>query len=144
MSCIIRSRYIQVLNIVLVLFILFVFLQYIFVFVNAFYYYINKAALSCIALPCLETRLACSRHDSTIWFRNNDDLDLLTFIPELPSDRFLLVLNKVDLLPEEQRQMLKLILGCISGLPPVCMMSCHTSDGLQDFLTTLHSRVKTL
>ncbi|XP_051929883.1 tRNA modification GTPase GTPBP3, mitochondrial [Hippocampus zosterae] len=63
---------------------------------------------------------------------------------ELPSDRFLLVLNKVDLLPEEQRQMLKLILGCISGLPPVCMMSCHTSEGLQDFLTTLHSRVKTL
>ncbi|XP_061739484.1 tRNA modification GTPase GTPBP3, mitochondrial isoform X1 [Nerophis ophidion] len=61
----------------------------------------------------------------------------------LQSDRCLLVLNKVDLLPEEQGQMLKKELGCISGLP-VCVMSCHTNEGLQAFLTTLHNRVKTL
>nr|XP_057928327.1 tRNA modification GTPase GTPBP3, mitochondrial [Doryrhamphus excisus] len=59
------------------------------------------------------------------------------------SDRCLLVLNKVDLLPEEQRQTLKRELGSISRMP-LCVMSCHTNEGLQDFLTTLHSRVKTL
>ncbi|XP_061634632.1 tRNA modification GTPase GTPBP3, mitochondrial isoform X1 [Phyllopteryx taeniolatus] len=62
----------------------------------------------------------------------------------LQSDRFLVVLNKVDLLPEEQRDMLKMKFGCIAGLPPVCVLSCHTNEGLQDFLTTLHGRVKTL
>ncbi|XP_049574641.1 tRNA modification GTPase GTPBP3, mitochondrial isoform X2 [Syngnathus scovelli] len=63
---------------------------------------------------------------------------------DLPSDRFLVVLNKADLLPEQQRQMLKVNFGCISGLPHVCVISCHTNEGLQDFLATLHSRVKTL
>ncbi|XP_057698134.1 tRNA modification GTPase GTPBP3, mitochondrial isoform X1 [Corythoichthys intestinalis] len=62
----------------------------------------------------------------------------------LPSDRFLLVLNKVDLLPDEHRQMLKQKFGCIPALPPVCVISCHTNEGLQHFLTTLHSRVKSL
>ncbi|XP_054645710.1 tRNA modification GTPase GTPBP3, mitochondrial [Dunckerocampus dactyliophorus] len=61
----------------------------------------------------------------------------------LQTDKCLLVLNKVDLLPEEQRRMLKMELGSISRLP-LCVMSCRTNEGLQDFLTTLHSRVKTL
>ncbi|XP_061682061.1 tRNA modification GTPase GTPBP3, mitochondrial isoform X3 [Syngnathoides biaculeatus] len=62
----------------------------------------------------------------------------------LQSDKYLVVLNKADLLPEEQRQILKMKFGCIGGLPPVCVLSCHTNEGLQDFLTTLHGRVKTL
>ncbi|XP_019127882.2 5-taurinomethyluridine-[tRNA] synthase subunit GTPB3, mitochondrial isoform X2 [Larimichthys crocea] len=61
-----------------------------------------------------------------------------------PTDRFLLVLNKSDLLPEEQKQKLDRELRCVSGLPPVCLISCHTNEGLQDFLTVLHSSVKTL
>ncbi|XP_060890117.1 tRNA modification GTPase GTPBP3, mitochondrial isoform X1 [Labrus mixtus] len=61
-----------------------------------------------------------------------------------PTDRFLLVLNKTDLLPEEQRQKLDRELRQVSGLPPVCLISCHSNDGLQDFITALHSRVKTL
>uniref|UniRef100_A0A674NEQ6 GTP binding protein 3, mitochondrial n=1 Tax=Takifugu rubripes TaxID=31033 RepID=A0A674NEQ6_TAKRU len=32
----------------------------------------------------------------------------------------------------------------VSGLPPVCLISCHTDDGLQDFLTVLHSSVRNL
>ncbi|XP_044217071.1 tRNA modification GTPase GTPBP3, mitochondrial isoform X1 [Thunnus albacares] len=61
-----------------------------------------------------------------------------------PVDRCLLVLNKTDLLPEEQRKTLDRELRQISGLPPVCLVSCHTNDGLHDFLTVLHSSVKTL
>ncbi|XP_033477144.2 5-taurinomethyluridine-[tRNA] synthase subunit GTPB3, mitochondrial isoform X3 [Epinephelus lanceolatus] len=60
------------------------------------------------------------------------------------TDRFLLVLNKTDLLPQEQRLKLNGELMRVSGLPPVCLISCHTNDGLQDFLTMLHSSVKTL
>ncbi|CAK6975335.1 tRNA modification GTPase GTPBP3%2C mitochondrial [Scomber scombrus] len=60
------------------------------------------------------------------------------------TDRCLLVLNKTDLLPEEQRQTLDGELRWISGLPPVCLLSCHTNEGLHDFLTVLHSSVKTL
>ncbi|XP_070688335.1 tRNA modification GTPase GTPBP3, mitochondrial [Pempheris klunzingeri] len=61
-----------------------------------------------------------------------------------PADRFLLVLNKSDLLPQEQRQKLDGELRLVPGLPPVCLMSCHSREGLQDFLTVLHSCVKTL
>ncbi|XP_059198037.1 tRNA modification GTPase GTPBP3, mitochondrial isoform X2 [Centropristis striata] len=60
------------------------------------------------------------------------------------ADRFLLVLNKTDLLPEEQRLKLHRELRLVSGLPPVSLISCHTNKGLQDFLTVLHSSVKTL
>lgn len=61
-----------------------------------------------------------------------------------PADRSLLVLNKIDLLPQEQRLKLDRELSRVSGLPPVCLISCHTNEGLQDFLTVLHSSVKTL
>ncbi|XP_073333358.1 tRNA modification GTPase GTPBP3, mitochondrial isoform X1 [Pagrus major] len=60
------------------------------------------------------------------------------------TDRCLLVLNKMDLLPQEQRQKLVRELRRVSGLPPVSLISCHTDEGLQDFLTVLHSSVKTL
>ncbi|XP_075887326.1 5-taurinomethyluridine-[tRNA] synthase subunit GTPB3, mitochondrial isoform X2 [Nelusetta ayraudi] len=60
------------------------------------------------------------------------------------TDRVLLVLNKTDLLPEEQRQQLDGELRRASGLPPVCLLSCHTSQGLQDFLAVLHSSVQRL
>nr|XP_046247420.1 tRNA modification GTPase GTPBP3, mitochondrial isoform X2 [Scatophagus argus] len=61
-----------------------------------------------------------------------------------PAERFLLVLNKTDLLPQEQRQKLKGELSPVSDLPPVCLISCHSNEGLQDFITVLHSRIKTL
>ncbi|XP_056270928.1 tRNA modification GTPase GTPBP3, mitochondrial [Pseudoliparis swirei] len=56
----------------------------------------------------------------------------------------LLVLNKTDLLPEAQRLALDRELRGVSGLPPVCHISCLTSEGLQDFLSVLHASVKTL
>ncbi|XP_029356895.1 5-taurinomethyluridine-[tRNA] synthase subunit GTPB3, mitochondrial isoform X2 [Echeneis naucrates] len=59
-------------------------------------------------------------------------------------DNCLLVLNKTDLLPEEQRQNLDMELRQVSGLPPACLISCHSNEGLQDFLTALHGNVKTL
>ncbi|XP_053714266.1 tRNA modification GTPase GTPBP3, mitochondrial isoform X1 [Synchiropus splendidus] len=58
--------------------------------------------------------------------------------------RCLLILNKADLLPGEHRLQLRMELGRLSGLPPVSLISCHTSDGLQDFLKALHRSVKTL
>ncbi|XP_028443168.1 5-taurinomethyluridine-[tRNA] synthase subunit GTPB3, mitochondrial isoform X2 [Perca flavescens] len=61
-----------------------------------------------------------------------------------PADRLLLVLNKTDMLPEERRLKLDRELRRVSGLPPVCLISCHTNEGLQDFLTVLHGSVKTL
>ncbi|XP_023261807.1 tRNA modification GTPase GTPBP3, mitochondrial isoform X1 [Seriola lalandi dorsalis] len=64
--------------------------------------------------------------------------------PVFPADRCLLVLNKTDLLPDDQRQKLDRELRQVSELPPVCLISCHTDEGLQDFLTVLHSNVKTL
>ncbi|XP_069009362.1 tRNA modification GTPase GTPBP3, mitochondrial [Embiotoca jacksoni] len=60
------------------------------------------------------------------------------------TDRCLLVLNKVDLLPEKPRQKLDRELRAVSGLPSVCLISCQTNQGLKDFLTVLHSHVKTL
>ncbi|XP_071202500.1 tRNA modification GTPase GTPBP3, mitochondrial isoform X3 [Salvelinus alpinus] len=60
------------------------------------------------------------------------------------SDRVLLVLNKSDLVPEEQRERTEGELRESSGLPPACFLSCYTSTGLEDFLTVLQSRVKTL
>lgn len=60
------------------------------------------------------------------------------------ANRSILVLNKTDLLPQVQRQKLDSKLRRISGLPPVCLISCHTNEGVQDFLTVLHSSVKNL
>ncbi|KAG7230594.1 hypothetical protein INR49_025311 [Caranx melampygus] len=62
----------------------------------------------------------------------------------LSADTCLLVLNKTDLLPEGQRQKLDRELRQVSGLPPISLISCHTDDGLQDFLAMLHSSIKTL
>ncbi|MEQ2265480.1 hypothetical protein XENORESO_007800 [Xenotaenia resolanae] len=58
--------------------------------------------------------------------------------------RCLLVLNKTDLLPEAQREQLTLGLRGVCGLPPVCLISCQTNEGLMDFLTVLQSSVKAL
>lgn len=62
----------------------------------------------------------------------------------VPAGRVLLVLNKTDLLPHVQRQDLDRELGRLPGLPPVCLLSCHTDEGLQDFLAVLHSSVRNL
>uniref|UniRef100_A0A3P9J4H5 5-taurinomethyluridine-[tRNA] synthase subunit GTPB3, mitochondrial n=1 Tax=Oryzias latipes TaxID=8090 RepID=A0A3P9J4H5_ORYLA len=73
--------------------------------------------------------------------------NLTSVLPDLKQpdkDRCLLVLNKTDLLPEAQRQKLDRELKGVSGLPPVCLISCQTHEGLQDFLSVLQSRVKTL
>ncbi|XP_035503228.1 tRNA modification GTPase GTPBP3, mitochondrial isoform X2 [Scophthalmus maximus] len=69
---------------------------------------------------------------------------VLPTVKQRETDRCLLVLNKTDLLPEDERRTLDEELRQVSGLPPVCLISCHTNEGLQDFLTLLHVRVKTL
>ncbi|XP_015245951.1 PREDICTED: tRNA modification GTPase GTPBP3, mitochondrial [Cyprinodon variegatus] len=58
--------------------------------------------------------------------------------------RCLLVLNKTDLLPEAQREKLNRGLRGVSGLPPVCLISCQTNEGLKDFLTLLQSSIKSM
>uniref|UniRef100_UPI0009B3AE7A 5-taurinomethyluridine-[tRNA] synthase subunit GTPB3, mitochondrial isoform X2 n=1 Tax=Monopterus albus TaxID=43700 RepID=UPI0009B3AE7A len=71
---------------------------------------------------------------------------LKSILPEtaFPPTRCLLVLNKTDLLHGDQRQKLDWELRRVCGLPPVCLISCHTNEGLQDFVTVLHNSVKTL
>lgn len=59
-------------------------------------------------------------------------------------ERCLLVLNKTDLVPVEQRERTERELRQTARLPPVCFISCHNNSGLEDFLTLLHSHVKTL
>ncbi|XP_056133560.1 tRNA modification GTPase GTPBP3, mitochondrial isoform X2 [Lampris incognitus] len=71
-------------------------------------------------------------------------MDVLPTQEHFNPERYLLVLNKTDLVSEEQRLRLERELRCFSGLPPVCLISCQTSSGLQDFLTVLHSTVKAL
>lgn len=61
-----------------------------------------------------------------------------------PAGRVLLVLNKTDLLSRVQRQHLDRELGRVPGLPPVCLISCHTDEGLQDFLAALSTAVRNL
>uniref|UniRef100_A0A667Y1A9 GTP binding protein 3, mitochondrial n=1 Tax=Myripristis murdjan TaxID=586833 RepID=A0A667Y1A9_9TELE len=68
----------------------------------------------------------------------------LLFLSSFPSERCLLVLNKTDLVSEEWRQQLETELRRSSGLPPVCLISCQTNEGLQDFLAALHSSIKAL
>lgn len=70
--------------------------------------------------------------------------NFVDFVIAFPADRCLLVLNKSDLLPEAQRRQLNRELSWISGLPPVCLISCRTNEGLQDFLAVLHSSIKAL
>lgn len=62
----------------------------------------------------------------------------------VPADRVLLVLNKADLLPQDQRQNLDRELGRVCGLPLVCLISCLTAEGLHSFLAALHSAVRNL
>ena len=59
-------------------------------------------------------------------------------------ERCLLVLNKSDLVPLDRRERVEEELRRSPGLPPVCFLSCHTSSGLEAFLSLLHSHVKTL
>ncbi|XP_062308922.1 tRNA modification GTPase GTPBP3, mitochondrial isoform X1 [Osmerus eperlanus] len=59
-------------------------------------------------------------------------------------ERCLLVLNKSDLVPLDRRERVEEELRRSPGLPPVCFLSCHTSSGLEAFLSLLHSHVRTL
>nr|XP_015221149.1 PREDICTED: tRNA modification GTPase GTPBP3, mitochondrial [Lepisosteus oculatus] len=59
--------------------------------------------------------------------------------------RCLLVLNKTDLLTGEQVDGLRGVLSPRpEGLPPVCLLSCRTGDGLGDFLGVLQEQVETM
>ncbi|XP_062869076.1 tRNA modification GTPase GTPBP3, mitochondrial [Trichomycterus rosablanca] len=56
----------------------------------------------------------------------------------------LLILNKSDLLHDDHISVVQKTLQQASNLVPVCILSCHSRDGLHDFLTLLQDRVKTL
>ncbi|KAJ8374691.1 hypothetical protein SKAU_G00052710 [Synaphobranchus kaupii] len=58
--------------------------------------------------------------------------------------RCLLVINKSDLLTDEQVAKIQTVLSQAEELPPVCLMSCHTGHGLDDFMEALLKQVKTL
>uniref|UniRef100_A0AAY4DM02 5-taurinomethyluridine-[tRNA] synthase subunit GTPB3, mitochondrial n=1 Tax=Denticeps clupeoides TaxID=299321 RepID=A0AAY4DM02_9TELE len=56
----------------------------------------------------------------------------------------ILVLNKSDLLPVEQVEKTQTFLNKNPGLPPASLLSCHTSHGLENFMTSLQSRLSSL
>ncbi|MBN3280051.1 GTPB3 GTPase, partial [Polyodon spathula] len=56
----------------------------------------------------------------------------------------LLVLNKTDLLSGEQLDSLRGVLAWATGLPPICLLSCTTGDGLEHFLGVLQKQVESM
>ncbi|CAL8256364.1 unnamed protein product [Merluccius merluccius] len=60
--------------------------------------------------------------------------------------RCVLVLNKRDLIPERRRGELEraLAVAAAPSLPPWCLLSCHTSAGLQELLVLLQGSLKAL
>ncbi|XP_064187647.1 tRNA modification GTPase GTPBP3, mitochondrial isoform X1 [Anguilla rostrata] len=64
--------------------------------------------------------------------------------PEAAARRCLLVLNKSDLLTEEQAAEVQSALARARGLPPACLMSCQTGHGLDGFMEALLRQVKAL
>ncbi|KAL2090336.1 hypothetical protein ACEWY4_015024 [Coilia grayii] len=58
--------------------------------------------------------------------------------------RCLLVLNKSDLLSEEQHRGIMGALRERGDLPRACLLSCHTNSGVNDFLSLLKDAVQTL
>ncbi|KAJ3599582.1 hypothetical protein NHX12_033539 [Muraenolepis orangiensis] len=63
---------------------------------------------------------------------------------ESPPERCVLVLNKRDLIPERRRGQLERELAGTPSLPPWCLLSCHSSAGLQGLLTLLQASLKAL
>uniref|UniRef100_A0A8C6V494 5-taurinomethyluridine-[tRNA] synthase subunit GTPB3, mitochondrial n=1 Tax=Neogobius melanostomus TaxID=47308 RepID=A0A8C6V494_9GOBI len=59
-------------------------------------------------------------------------------------EQCVVVLNKMDLLSEQSRQRLQTELSSWAAPPSVCLVSCQSKEGLQDFLSELHQRVKHL
>ncbi|XP_017567592.1 tRNA modification GTPase GTPBP3, mitochondrial [Pygocentrus nattereri] len=57
---------------------------------------------------------------------------------------YVLILNKSDLLPKEHISMIQNVLTQTSDMAPVSILSCHSREGLDDFLTLLQDRLKTL
>ncbi|KAJ8278645.1 hypothetical protein COCON_G00057110 [Conger conger] len=58
--------------------------------------------------------------------------------------RSLLVLNKSDLLTAEHAAEVQSALDGAQGLPPSCLLSCQTGQGLDGFMEALEKQVKTL
>ncbi|KAG9350721.1 hypothetical protein JZ751_024610, partial [Albula glossodonta] len=58
--------------------------------------------------------------------------------------RCLLVLNKSDLLSEEQVASLQSMLSQAAELPPACLLSCRTGHGMDHFMGALQKQVKSL
>ncbi|KPP79217.1 tRNA modification GTPase GTPBP3, mitochondrial-like [Scleropages formosus] len=58
--------------------------------------------------------------------------------------KFLLVFNKRDLLPQEQLDNIQKTIIHMEGLPPACLLSCQSGDGFDQFLRVLQNRLQTL
>ncbi|KAJ8277404.1 hypothetical protein GJAV_G00074790 [Gymnothorax javanicus] len=56
----------------------------------------------------------------------------------------ILVLNKSDLLAEGRVARIRSVLSQAKGLPPICIMSCQTGHGLEEFMEALQKQVQTL
>lgn len=65
--------------------------------------------------------------------------DLTAFL-----QRCLLVLNKRDLLSMRTVGSLQKSISQAEGLPPASLVSCHTGEGLDDFLEVFQDRMSTL
>ncbi|KAK7888887.1 hypothetical protein WMY93_024447 [Mugilogobius chulae] len=80
----------------------------------------------------------------TVPFLQRHLKDVLPSQDSRHTEQSMVVLNKLDLLTEQRRQRLLTDLSLWTDPPCVCCVSCHTREGLQDFLSQLHLRVRHL
>lgn len=80
----------------------------------------------------------------TVTFLQNHLREVLSTQDPAQAERCVVVLNKLDLLSEQSRQRLQMDLSSWAAPPSLCCVSCHSKEGLQDFLSELHHTVKHL
>uniref|UniRef100_A0A673LPB0 TrmE-type G domain-containing protein n=1 Tax=Sinocyclocheilus rhinocerous TaxID=307959 RepID=A0A673LPB0_9TELE len=56
----------------------------------------------------------------------------------------ILILNKSDRISAEHKRSIQAALEEAGDVPPACFLSCHTRDGLEDLLSIIQNRLKTL
>lgn len=101
---------------------------------------LDRADLTLLVVDCAQI----PSDQDTVTFLHNHMREILSTQDEAHAERRVLVLNKLDLLSEWSRQKLQTELTSWAAPPSVCTVSCHSKEGLQDFLAELHNRVKHL
>lgn len=101
---------------------------------------VDQADVTLVVVDCAQ--IPSDQH--TVTFLQNHLREVLSTHDSDTAERCVMVLNKLDLLSEQSRQRLQTELSSWAAPPSLCCVSCHTKEGLDDFLTELHHRVQQL